>query len=318
MRGLLLLNTGSPKSPKRSDVRAFIEAMLMDPLVLPLSKRKRTILVKWIIGPFRQFSSAKKYRMIWSKQTNKSALLDNMDQLAEALRQELQIPVEVGMRYLEPSIDEALDKLKQYPDLTELTVLPLFPHYADSSYLTTVEEFKRIYAQKELNWNISICDPYFNNESYINALVDSIQKYSQIQDAQFLFNYHSLPIAAVTAGRKKGAEFDYVYQAKETIKLVRQKLGLSPTNTKIVFSSAIGKNWIGPFLVDKLKDMAENGVETVFVISPGFASDNLETLYDITIEARKEFLNNGGKKFIYIPCLNYNPVWVKAIAEIIK
>lgn len=319
MKGLLLLNTGSPKSPKPADVRAFIESMLMDPMVLTLSRRKRNILVKWIIGPFRQFASAKKYGLIWNRDVNKSALIYNMEQLAVALRKELGVPVEIGMRYLEPSIESALIKLKtENVDLEELTVLPLFPHYADSSYQTTVDEFQYIYKRLGYNWNLNICDPYFDNEHYIDALVSSIQQYTQKTNIQFLFNYHSLPVDVITAARKRGNEFDYVYQAKETIKLVRQRLNLSPTMAKIVFSSALGKNWIGPSLVDKVKDLAENGVEEVYVISPGFASDNLETLYDIGIEAREVFLKNGGKKFIYIPCLNADKEWVEAIKLMIR
>ena len=319
MKGLLLLNTGSPKSPKPADVRAFIESMLMDPLVLPLSQRKRNILVKWIIGPFRQFASAKKYGMIWNKDVNKSALIYNMEQLATVLRKELEMPVEVGMRYLEPSIEQALVKLNtENPDIDELTVLPMFPHYADSSYQTTVEEFQYTIQRLGYKWDIQICDPYFDNEYYIDALVSSIKSYTKKRDVQILFNYHSLPVKTIVAARKRGNEFDYVYQAKETIKLVRQKLELSPNLVKIVFSSALGKNWIGPSLVDKVKDLAEKGVEEVYVISPGFASDNLETLYDIGIEARKVFLQNGGKTFIYIPCLNANKEWVEAIKMIIR
>lgn len=317
-KGLLLLNTGSPESPKRKQVRAFIEAMLMDPLVMTLPSWQRTLLVKGIIGPFRQFSSSKKYQLIWDKEQNKSALLYNMEKLRDSLKEKLNIPVEIGMRYLNPSIEDAFYKLIANKELTELVVLPLFPHYAESSYQTVVDEVKRVYTQSNVSIPLTIIEPYFNHPAYIKALAISVAPYITKLTSLILFNFHSLPLEHVQKGHEKGKEFDYIYQTKETVKLLRQELKLPANVSKMVFSSAFGRNWLEPFLLDKIKDLAENGVENILVIAPGFASDNLETLYDIEFEARKLFLDSGGKRFVYVPCLNYTSEWVEAIQTIIQ
>lgn len=318
MRGLLLINTGSPESSKRKHVKAFIEAMLMDPLLISLPYWKRSILVKGLIAPFRQFSSAQKYQLIWNKEHNKSALLYNMEKLADALRAKTDMQVEIGMRYLQPSIESAFDKLIDNKQLTELVVLPLFPQYAQSSYQTAVEEFRRVYVASGTSIPVTVVDPYFNHPAYIKALAGSVAPYLSKATSLLLFNFHSLPLKHIQQGHEKGKEFDYIYQLKETVKLLKQALNLPASVSKVVFSSAIAKDWLQPFLLDKLKDLAENGVENILVVAPGFACDNLETLYDIEVEGRKIFLNSGGKRFVYAPCLNYTDEWVNAIISIIK
>lgn len=318
MKGLLLINTGSPSSPQPRDVRLFIEAMLSDPLVLSVPNWLRPLLVKGIIGPTRQFASAKKYSLIWDHNINESTLIYNAKELAKKIEEQEKMPVEIGMRYLEPCITKALAKLAaRGKDLTEVIVLPLFPQYAQSSYQTCVEKVFECYKRGEYTFELRIIEPYFNNKAYIDAVCESIKPYLDTDFERILFNYHSLPLEHVEKGFKKGVEFDYVYQAKETVRLISHQLELESRKVRIVFSSAFGKRWLEPSLDHQVEEMAKEGIKKILVVSPGFASDNLETLYDIDIAARKIFINNGGEQLTYIPCLNTRQVWVEAIQQII-
>lgn len=318
MKGLLLVNTGSPASPHRRDVRAFVEAMLSDPLVMTVPDWFRPILVKGIIGPFRQFGSAKKYDLIWDKELDQSPLLFGAEELARMLEKQTAMPVEVGMRYLNPGISKAMAKLDaRNSELTEIVVLPLFPQYAESSYLTAVEEVKRAHKDCSCSVPIRIIEPYFNHPAYIKAIAASMKPYLEEDYERVVFNFHSLPLDHVEKGFEEGKEFDYVYQAKETVRLIQHELDLDVRKVRIVFSSAFGKKWLEPALTDQVEEMAKSGIEKIVVVSPGFAADNLETLFDIDIEARNIFVDNGGKELRYVPCLNSQQIWVDAVQQII-
>lgn len=317
MKGLLLVNTGSPASPHPKDVKAFITAMLSDPMVMTVPDWFRPILVKGIIGPFRQFSSSKKYKLIWGD-AEQSQLIVNMQQLADQIEERTAMPTGIGMTYLNPSISEALDKLNERNNgLSEVIAIPLFPHYAESSYGTTAKQIQASYERGNYPFKLRIIEPYFNHPEYISALTESIKPYLNQEFDRFIFSFHSLPLSHVEKGFEKGVEFDYVYQVKETVRLVAQELKLETRKIRVVFSSAFGKDWLEPSLDEQMKTMGRSDIKKVLAISPGFASDNLETLYDINILARKIFLNHGGKEFTYIPCLNSSKRWVEAIQRII-
>lgn len=318
MKGLLLVNTGSPASPHRRDVRAFVEAMLSDPLVMTVPDWFRPILVKGIIGPFRQFASAKKYSLIWDEELDESPLMHGANELARLIEKQSGIPVEVGMRYLQPSIANALSKLcARNSEITEIVVLPLFPQYAESSYLTAVEEVKRAYDDVKCSVPVRVVEPYFKHPAYIKAIAQSVEPYLSEEYERILFNFHSLPLDHVEKGFEKGKEFDYVYQAKETVRLVQHELGLDVNKIRVVFSSAFGKNWLEPSLTEQVEKMAKSGIKKIVAVSPGFAADNLETLFDIDIEARNIFIGHGGEELRYVPCLNYQQIWVDAVQQII-
>lgn len=318
MKGLLLVNTGSPETNKINSVRAFIQAILMDPLVLPIRFFWRWILVKLFITPFRQFSSTRKYKMIWYRGEVASPLHHNTNKLAKELKASKNIKVEVGMRYLNPSIKDALNRLQSDPDVDEITIFPLFPLYSISSYQTIINEIQRNCKEQNITKPLKLIEPYYLNPFFIESLTNSLKPNINKYCSKVIFNFHSLPISEVEECHSKGRHFDYVYQAKEIIKLVRQKINIPANQIRLCFSSNFGENWIGPKLKNEVVKMAETGIEDIIVISPGFACDNLETLYDIGVEARKAFLSNGGKMFMYIPCLNYDKEWAKSIIEIME
>lgn len=319
MKGVLLVNIGSPESTKRKDVRSFIETMLSDPLLMTVPDWFRPILVKGFIGPFRQFSSAKHYSLIWDEEHNMSPLMYHMQQLAEKLEAKSEMPVEIAMRYCRPDISSALARLaERNKRLHEVVVLPLFPQYAESSYKTAVDEVGRCFYKKPHHFRLKIIEPYFNHPAYISSLAYKLKPFIEKKHDRLIYCFHSLPLNHVEKGWQKGREFDYVYQLKETARLVSKELNIEPNKYRIVYSSAIGSKWLGPDINETLVEMADEGIKDVIVLSPGFACDNLETLYDVRIKAKEEFIGHGGTHLFYVPCLNSDDNWVDAVLKIIS
>lgn len=319
MKGVLLVNIGSPETCARKDVKSFIRAMLSDPYVMTVPDWFRPILVNGIIVPFRQFASTKHYEMIWNKEIKDSPLLYQAKQLAEKLEVATAVPVEVAMRYGQPDVTAGLDSLiAKNNRLHEVIVLPLFPQYAESSYKTVVDFVGRQFFKRPYPFRLKFTEPYFRHPAYISALAQSIKPYTDQPFDKLIFSFHSLPLSHVEEGWKKGKEFDYVYQTKETIRLVINELGIDTKKTRLTYHSAMGKDWLKPDLDETVKELAEEGLNKILVVAPGFAADNLETLYDIKIKTQETFLQHGGTEFSYIPCLNSNDYWIDAVMKIIS
>lgn len=293
--------------------------MLSDPYVMTVPDWFRPILVNGIIVPFRQFSSTKHYELIWNKDRKDSPLLYQVKQLAQKIEVATEMPVAVAMRYGQPDVTAALDHLMMKNNrLHEIIVLPLFPQYAESSYKTVVDFVGRQFFKRPYPFRLKFIEPYFNHPAYISALVTSIRPYIEKEFDKLIFSFHSLPLSHVEAGWRKGKEFDYVYQTKETIRLVVNELKLDIRKTRLTYHSAMGKEWLGPDLDDTVRELAEEGQKRILVIAPGFAADNLETLYDIKIKTQELFLKHGGTDFSYIPCLNSEDYWVESVIKIIS
>lgn len=319
MKGILLVNTGSPKTCTRTDVKAFIRDMLSDPRVMTVPDWFRPILVKKIILPTRQFSSTAHYSSIWDHTHNASPLIYHARRLAEKLELLSDMPVEIAMRYQGPSTTTALERLmEKEPKLHEVIVLPLFPQYAESSYKTVVEEVGKDFIRHPYPFRLKFIEPYFNNRGYIEALAESIKPYLENEFDKIIFSFHSLPLSHIEEGWKRGKEFDYVYQTKETIRLVIKNLGIDVKDTRLTYHSAMGKKWLGPDLDDTIKELANENKKKVIVVCPGFAADNLETLYDVDIKTKETFLKAGGTHFYRVPCLNSQDYWVEGIIKIIS
>lgn len=318
MRGVLLVNTGSPKTKNREDVKYFIGAMLSDPLVMTVPDWLRTTLATKIIAPLRASNSASHYSLIWDYENNESPLLYNTQQLASKIEEATDMPVEIAMRYGWPTIPDALQRLMdKCPALHEVVVVPMFPQYAQSSYQTAVDAVGRFLYKKPYPFRLKIIEPYYDRPEYIQSLAASLAPHIEKGYDRLVFSFHSLPLSHVEIGWKKGKAFDYVYQVKETVKLVTKELGLDPKKNRIVYSSAIGKKWLTPDLNKTLKEFPSDGIEKVIAITPGFPADNLETLFDIGVEACKTFMDAGGKEFTFVRALNAEEYWVDGLIKII-
>ena len=320
MRGILLVNVGTPSSCDKADVRRFIAAMLSDPYLFGTKEWIARFLANTVIAPLSCGKSQEKYKLIWRKKEPKiSPIIYHMKQLARALEKRKGIPVEIAMRYGEPDIKTAFKLLEQKcPLLHEVIVFPLFPQYAQSTTLTAVEEIGNIFYRHPYSFRLKIVEPYFDHPDYINALVTQARPYIDQDIEKLVFVYHSLPLPQVKTGWQKGKEFDYVYQLKETNRLFCEKMNIPSQDPLLLYSSQRSKKWLRPFLDADIVDLPKLGWKKIAVLAPGFTIDNMETLYDIDIRARELFMKAGGEKFVYIPSLNASPIWVEAVWNIIS
>lgn len=319
MKGILLINVGTPASCTKKGVERFIGDMLSDPLVFGKAEWFASFMARNIIAPISAGKSLEKYKQIWQTEPYEtSPILYHMRRLADALQTKKDVPVEIAMRYGEPDIAGALHALEQKcPLLHEIVVFPLYPHYAQSTTQTAIDEIGRVFYKHAHSYRLKIVEPYFNHPAYISALASHAKPYVSDID-KLVFSYHSLPVKQVHAAWKKGKEFDYVYQLKETNRLLCEKLDFDVHDIFLFYASQRDNNWLKPFLDTDITDLPKLGWKKVAVMAPGCPVDNMETLYDIDIEARKLFMQAGGEKFTFIPGLNDNEKWVEAIWKIIQ
>ncbi len=328
------MNLGSPDSTEVKDVRRYLNEFLMDERVIDMSYLGRLLLVKGIIVPFRAPKSAAAYRSIWTKEG--SPLIVLTKQLQEALQQQVEEPVEIAMRYGNPSPAAAFDRLvEKVPGLEEVIAVPLYPHYAMSSYETAVEYAKQVHQKGKYPFRLSFIKPYYNEADYLEALTESIKPYLQQDYDHILFSYHGVPERHIYKGditkqhclkvadccdvNSAAHTQCYRHQCLATTKLVAEKLQLPQDKFSFSFQSRLGRDeWLKPYTAKRFEEMPKEGVKKLLVACPAFVSDCLETLEEIAEEGKETFLHAGGESFTMIPCLNVHPLWVKAIAGYVQ
>jgi protoporphyrin/coproporphyrin ferrochelatase len=332
-KGIILINLGSPESTDVSDVRKYLDQFLMDEKVIDKPWLFRALLVKGIIVPFRAPKSAEAYKTIWVEEG--SPLIVNTKHLQVALQKEIEEPVEIAMRYGNPTPDVAFDSLlKRDPDIKEVIVLPLYPHYAMSSYETAVEYMKEFYQKKNYPFQLSFIPPFYKDEDYLEALSQNIKPYLNENYDHLLFSYHGIPERHIKKSDVTGCHclqnenccetdspahaFCYRHQIRTTTKLVTQRLQIPSNKYSISFQSRLGKGWLTPFTDFRLKELPNEGIKNLLVVCPAFVSDCLETLEEIEMRGKEIFLEAGGESFTMIPCLNTHPLWIKAIKGYVK
>lgn len=333
-RGILLMNLGSPDSTKVSDVRKYLHEFLMDDRVMDYPYLFRKLLVDGIITPFRAPKTAAAYRTIWQQEG--SPLILFTEQLRRMLGQILKEPLSIGMRYGNPSTAAGLEEMNSnYPELKEVILFPLYPHYAMSSYETAVEKAKMVHRRRKYSFQFKIIAPFYNHPAYVNALAESIRPHLSEDFDQLLFSYHGLPERHI---RKSDLTHShclsgpdccttdspahahcYRYQVLTTTRLVAERLGLKPGKYAFSFQSRLGRDpWLLPDTARRFMELPKEGIRKLVVVCPSFVSDCLETLEEIAQRGKRSFLDAGGESFKYIPCLNILPGWINAIPEILK
>lgn len=328
-RGIVLLNLGSPDSTEVKDVRKYLMEFLMDKRVIDYPYLLRLLLVGGIIAPFRAPKSAAAYKSIWTEEGSPLIVLTR--QLQQALEPLANEPVEIAMRYRNPTMQSAFDKLlDRVPGLEEVVAIPLYPHYAMSSYETAVEHAKEVHQKNKYAFKLSFIKPFYNEEHYIHALSESIRPYLNQSYDQILFSYHGLPERHMTKGDPTGShclkvpnccevpseahKVCYRHQCWTTTQLVKQRLSIPDAKAGFSFQSRLGREeWLKPYTAGLLEKLPKQGVKNLLVVCPAFISDCLETLEEIAEEGKEIFLHAGGESFTMIPCLNVNPLWVQAL-----
>jgi ferrochelatase len=331
-KGIILINLGSPDSTKVTDLRKYLDQFLMDERVIDKPWLFRALLVKGIIIPFRAPKSAEAYKQIWTEEG--SPLIVFTKRLQQALQSRIDEPVEIAMRYGNPTPEEAYSALlSKDPDIKEVIVLPLYPHYAMSSYETAVEYMKEIHQQKKYPFTLSFVPPFYNDEKYLNALAENIRPYLERKYDHILFSYHGVPARHIRKSDVTGChclqsddccekpspahQFCYRHQVRTTTRLVCERLEIPTDQYSISFQSRLGKGWLEPFTDFRLAEMPKEGIKNLLILCPAFVSDCLETLEEIAMRGKEIFMNAGGESFAMIPCLNTNPLWVDAVEEMV-
>ncbi|AEW01949.1 ferrochelatase [Niastella koreensis] len=329
-RGIVLMNLGSPDSTRVKDVRRYLNEFLMDERVIDMPYLKRLLLVKGIIVPFRAPKSAHAYSTIWTKEG--SPLMVISKQLQEALQKQVTEPVALAMRYGAPAPWTAYDELlEKEPGLEEVVLVPLYPHYAMSSYETAVEYAKEAHKKGKYSFKLTIIPPFYDNALFLEALADSIKPYLQQPYDQIIFSYHGIPERHVQKTDPSGThclkaadccnvsneahKFCYRHQILVTTKKVAEMLNIPAQKYSYAFQSRLGRDeWLKPYTAQRLTELPGEGIKKLLIVCPAFVSDCLETVEEIAIQGKESFMQAGGESFTLIPCLNVHPMWVKALA----
>ena len=332
-KGIVLMNLGSPDSTAVKDVRRYLKEFLMDERVIDVPYLVRSFLINGIIVPFRAPKSAEAYKTIWTKDGSPLVVLTKL--LQKALQLKVDEPVAIAMRYGNPTPQVAFEELqKNNPDLEEVLAIPLYPHYAMSSFETAVESAKEIHQQNKYPFKLYFLQPFYNELHYIHALAENIKPFLQKEHDHILFSYHGIPGRHIRKSDITGCHclkvenccevaspahaHCYRHQVFKTTRLVMEQLNIPKEKYSISFQSRLGKGWLEPFTDIRLREMPKEGIKKLVILCPAFVSDCLETLEEIDVRGREEFMGAGGISFTMIPCLNTNPLWVDVLANWVK
>ncbi|WP_185826796.1 ferrochelatase [Shewanella canadensis] len=315
--GVLLVNLGTPDSPSASDVKRFLKQFLSDPRVVDLNPLIWKPILNGIILNTRPAKVAKLYQAIWSDEGSPLMVVSQhqREKVASLLQEQLgqAIPVELGMSYGNPSLASGLEKLKQQ-GVKRIVVLPLYPQYSCSTVAPVFDaiaaEFKGWRDIPETRFN----KEYYQDPTYIQALASSVKSHwkQHGQADVLLMSFHGVPVRYVNEGDP------YQAQCQATALLLAQALGLKDEQWKLCFQSQFGKEeWLTPYTDKLLESLPEKGVKSVDIMCPAFAADCLETLEEISIGGKESFIESGGERYRFIPCLNDNDPHIELLAKLI-
>jgi len=322
---VLLLNLGSPDSTSVPDVRRYLREFLGDERVIDKPVQPlRWLLVNGIITQFRAPKSAHAYRKIWTEEG--SPLVVTSKHTRAKLQQRVDLPIELAMNYGNPSIPDVLKKIHT-AGVDRLLLFPQYPHYAMSSWETVVVKVRQEAARIAPGTLIESVQPYYMDEDYIEALVESARPYLAKPHDHLLFSYHSIPRRHLTKADSSRAHCQivpdccnvcspvqstcYKAQVTRTTQAFARLAKLDPAKWSMSFQSRLaGEPWLTPYTDYEFNSLPKAGKKRLLVITPAFVTDCLETLEEIRVEGAKSYHEAGGEWFEHIPCLNDQPVWI--------
>jgi protoporphyrin/coproporphyrin ferrochelatase len=328
-KAVLLVNLGSPDSTSVPDVRKYLREFLMDGRVIDAPWPIRFAIVNFSILPKRPHESAEAYKNIWLPEG--SPLILTSRKVHSKLQDLVNVPVELAMRYQNPSIPAAIEKLSA-DGIQELLLIPLFPHYAMSSYETAVERVKEVIASQGAPISVQVLPPYYADPDYIEALVASAAKHLSDDYDHLLFSFHGIPERHLRKSDPTGSHCMkvrdccskpspahatcYRHQCFQTMQEFVKKAGVPAGKYSVAFQSRLGRDpWLQPYTDTEISQMPARGVKKLLVICPAFVSDCLETIEEIGMRGREAFLHAGGTELSLIPCLNEHPLWIRTLAK---
>lgn len=352
MNGLLLVNLGTPDAPRPREVRRYLREFLSDPRVIDLPAVLRALLLNLVILPVRPRRSAQAYAKIWTERG--SPLLFHSQDLAAAVQARLGPGwrVRLAMRYGSPSISSALQELLGAPSpgwppkpgdsgdagqpIGRLVVLPLYPQYSSAATGSSLEEIFRVLSGRWVMPSVQIVEPFFDDPGFIDAFAARGRPVlDAVRPDHVLFSFHGLPERHLTKAEDCGTyclqKADccaqvgpqnascYRAQCYATARRLAHELSLSPSGYTVCFQSRLGRTpWIQPFTDLVLPELRQKGARRVVVFCPAFVADCLETLEEIGMRAREQFVQAGGEELVLVPSLNATPEWVEAVVGLVR
>jgi ferrochelatase len=317
-RGVLLCNLGTPDAPRASELRRYLKQFLSDPRVVEVPRLIWWLILNLIILRIRPRRSAKLYKSIWTEGgspllVHSQAQVDGVKKLLDE-KYDRDIPVVLGMRYGNPSIESAINDLTDQ-NVREITILPLYPQYSGATTGSTFDAVADVF--KKTRWvpQLNFVGGYHQSEAFLDALCASIKRHIEAhgQPDKLVMSYHGTPQSYL----KKGDPYHCL--CHQTTRLIVERMGLDKEKVMTTFQSRFGREpWLQPYTDKTLEAMPEGGIKHVAIMCPGFSSDCLETIEEINMEARESFMHAGGEQFHYIPCLNDDSEHIEALASIVS
>jgi len=330
MKGILLNNLGSPDSTDTKDVKKYLGEFLMDERVIDIPYWKRWLLINGIILNIRPKKSAAAYKKIWWKEG--SPLVVISQRFTNKLIKKVDLPVALAMRYGSMTIENGIKELVA-KGVTKIFLAPMYPHYAMSSYETVVVKVEEILAEKYPRIKLDVLPAFYNEPNYIKAMSNNIANHLKGFDYDhILFSYHGIPERHILKSdvTKNHCKIDgsccqrnsvahhtcYRHQCFETTKEIAKNLNLKKGTYSNSFQSRLLKDpWLKPYTDFELEKFPVEGKKKLAVITPAFVADCLETLEEIAMEGKEEFLKFGGTDYKHIPCMNDNDDWVDVMVK---
>lgn len=330
-RAVLLVNLGSPDSPSVPDVKRYLREFLGDDRVIdrPGSRLIRRFLVNGIIIPRRAANSAHAYSTIWTPEGSPLIVLSQRARDLLAARLGPDAPVYLAMRYGRPSIPEVVARMAA-EGVDEILIFPQYPHYAMASWETVVVRVCEVAAQLAPKLRLHCVKPFYADADYIDALAAVCQPFLAQPHDHVLFSYHGIPVRHVGIASLKGvnvtfaehpaanwtpaAGLSYLDHVTRTTEALVRRAGIQ--RFSVAFQSRlVGEPWLSPYTDFELPRLAQEGAKRMLVLCPAFTTDCLETLEEIQVRAREDFLGAGGTSFQQIPCLNDHPAFIDFLAN---
>ena len=314
--GVLLVNLGTPDSTNWLDIRRYLKEFLSDKRVIEVNPIIWQFILNVFILTFRPSKTAKAYKEIWMNDLNKSPLRFYTEMQTEKLKKKIKhenIIIDFAMRYGNPSIKSKVEKM-QREGCENLVIFPLYPQYASPTTATVCDEVFRVLMKMRWQPALKIVPHYESEPLYIDAIVNSIKKKINEIDWKpdlIVASYHGIPKKYFEKGDP------YHCYCQKTTRLISEKY----TQIKIIttFQSRFGpQEWLQPYTDKTFETLPKDGIKKILVISPGFASDCVETLEEISIQGKESFKKFGGEKFEFIPCLNDNDDHITLLEYLVR
>tara|TARA_B100000963_G_scaffold69795_1_gene58139 strand:- start:8291 stop:9304 length:1014 start_codon:yes stop_codon:yes gene_type:complete len=328
--GVLLVNLGTPKSPKTKDVRSYLFQFLNDKRVIDLPWILRKILVNLIIVPFRAPKSAKIYKEVWTDKG--SPIIYHTKSLTQKLQKTLgeNYYVDYAMRYKDPSIKKTLEKLRQ-KKLNQIIIVPLFPQFASATNGSVIEEVMKHIQKWWVIPEISFISQFYNEKLFLDAFAEKAKNYIIKDYDEIIFSFHGLPERHVDKvyenslcrdnncenGITELNKFCYKATCYETAKQIAKRLKIKKSEYIVAFQSRLDNKWLKPFSDEVIKKQAKKGSKKILCFSPSFVADCLETIIEIGDEYQEIFEEYGGEDVQLVESLNDSDTWVKCLKKMV-